>query len=78
MKTNPNDPINAALDTNYREGVPSLELRYEGLTKREYFAAIAMQGHLSSMPSGVIDKPEYVAIKSVAYADALIAELNKE
>lgn len=54
-----------------------------GLTKREYIAAMAMQGIMSS---GAYDQvigttcfipEELAASKSVIYADALIAELGK-
>ena len=54
------------------------------LTKREYFAAMAMQGSLAEQyqnDSGYSDptKPaDEVANASVLYADALIAALNKE
>lgn len=52
-----------------------------GLTKREYFAAMAMQGLLAHKGS-VFHKEqgngELVALGAVGYADALIAELNKE
>lgn len=47
-----------------------------GLTKREYFAAIAMQGWLSGFPNYEPD-PKYVAKHAVEVADALIEELNK-
>lgn len=50
---------------------PSIQL---GLTKREYFAAMAMQGLLASI-SGWKDRD--AAEFSVAYADSLIAELSK-
>lgn len=45
-----------------------------GLTKREYFAAMAMQGlaTLDGTPEG------YIAKYAVKHADALIEELNKE
>jgi hypothetical protein len=48
-------------------GLPS----QKGLTKREYFAAVAMQGLLAGSHSNVITR-------SVIYADLLIVELNKE
>jgi ribonucleotide monophosphatase NagD (HAD superfamily) len=44
---------------------------YGGLTKREYFAAMAMQGLLSN-PNTIFETHYAVII-----ADALIAELNK-
>lgn len=44
-----------------------------GLTKREYFAAMALQTILS----GWILNPEEAAEKALSYADALIKELEK-
>jgi len=46
-----------------------------GLTKREYFAAQAMSGIISSYESV---SAQQVAREAVACADALIAELAKE
>lgn len=49
-----------------------------GLTKREYFAAMAMQGICSAEADN--EEPmifKNVAAASVAVADALINELNK-
>ena len=48
----------------------------EGLSKREYFAALAMQGLLSN--PGQIDTTdfEWVATHAVGYTDALIEQLN--
>lgn len=47
-----------------------------GLTKRELFAAMAMQGLLTS---GVDKNAAHInAIYAVQHADALITELNKE
>ena len=45
-----------------------------GLTKREYFAAIALQGMLAS---GSFANFEELTINSVECADALIDALNK-
>lgn len=77
---NPNDPV----DTH--------EVRtdfyiFKGLTKREYFAAMAMQNFLAGMftyydhtmlnsDSGAL--PAAVAKYSCEMADALIVELNKK
>jgi hypothetical protein len=51
-----------------------------GLTKREYFAGIAMQGILSSnterLALGRIDIKGYAEM-SIMAADALLAELDK-
>jgi hypothetical protein len=69
MKT---DPTDTAFPTE------TLDYQY-GLTKREYFAGIALQGVLAD------SKREYEddALKepcdlAVAYADALIAALNEK
>ena len=59
-KTNPTSLINNA----------------DGLTKREYFAALALQGMLSYYGRQSIS--EIIAEESVNFADALIVELNKE
>lgn len=51
-----------------------------GLTKRELFAAMAMQG-LASVPAEGGLKPSYIAAdaaNAVAYADALLAALETE
>lgn len=62
--TDPNEPI------SYGEF-------YTGLTKREYFAAMAMQGFISNeMPQGVGDF-EVLADASIRCANKLIEALNK-
>ena len=75
--TNANDPITMLHSASERDIV------FNGLTKREYFAAMAMQGLLASMTEmasigawqeETADKAAY----SVVLADALIAELSKE
>ena len=48
-----------------------------GLTKRELFAAMAMQGELASYGPDPGPRTSSVARFSVEMADALIAELNK-
>jgi hypothetical protein len=56
---------------------------YPGLTKREYFAAMALQGILANSFAleqanknwGGIESPQQAAVKA---ADALIEQLNKE
>ncbi len=79
--THPNDSFNSIVVPTfmYRDGSclgPSVQ-EY-GLTKREYFAAMAMQGFLSSCSSESVPDAEMIAIESVKYADALINELNKK
>ena len=64
--TNGNDAIN-----NSEQGPQ------DGLTKREYFAAMAMQGVIISEDYKHVTTAEQVARWAVAKADALITELNK-
>lgn len=75
MKTNPNDPIGACIwaekDRNTGEVIKSI---IPGLTKREHFASLAMQGQVSHYGAA---NPESVAKLAVKMADALIQELNK-
>jgi hypothetical protein len=78
MKTYPNDPINPtpiAGGDNYVVSANIITTTVPGLTKREYFAAIAMQGLISNSLSG--RGPNGCAEDSVKFADALIKELNK-
>jgi hypothetical protein len=63
------------------DGTPIGDLSRPGLTKREYFAAIAMQGLLAADMRGPIDeKPpsNFIAALAVDQADDLIAALNKD
>jgi len=67
MKTKPNSAVFA---TSSDEGED-----FYGLTKREYFAAMAMQSFLSNpMPK---DQKQLIGQASVAMADALIDALNR-
>ena len=47
-----------------------------GLTKREYFAAMAMQGIIAADIEDNMDS-NYIAQNAIECADALIAELNE-
>lgn len=51
---------------------------YFGLSKREYFAGLAMQGMCASWPEGGRVQPEKTAEIALCFADALIAALNTE
>lgn len=51
----------------------------KGLTKREYFAALAMQGILTnSLFDTELEIQKSIAALSVVHADALIEQLNKQ
>ena len=70
MKTEPNDPI-------YPISQRTL-IGCAGLTKREHFAGLAMQGYISADYTANSGMPfESMALWSVQMADALIAELNR-
>jgi hypothetical protein len=48
-----------------------------GLTKREYFAAMAMQGMVYWRDVSLPFKADLFAAQAVQFADALLAELDK-
>jgi len=57
-----------------------LEWPQPGLTKREFFAALAMQGLCAAQPDmqrGTIIDEDEIASDAVACADALLKELAK-
>lgn len=62
---------------DYVTGVAGTKSEKEGLTKRELFAAMAMQGILSNPI--IQSKPDAreISAESVAVADCLIEALNK-
>jgi hypothetical protein len=70
-----NDPINTIVGT---AGDPSPNVEFEGLIKREYFAAMAMQGLCAHPVTGEHAEPDEIAIMALEQADALIEALNKE
>jgi len=72
--TNGNEPITAALEPNYLKGGGTF---HNGLTKREYFAAMAMQGVVCNHAMIDTDNWKWLATESVKIADTLISELNK-
>lgn len=67
MKTNPDD-----------YAFPTAIEAIDGLTKREYFAALAMQGMLANNLLVGGDESALIARDAAECADQLIAELNKE
>jgi len=73
MSTEKNDAAFAKAAFYHPEG--GIDSPQSGLTKREYFAAMAMQGILSHLTTRV--SAEEVARAAVELADQLIIELNK-
>lgn len=56
------------------------EIHYSGLTKREYFAAMAMQGLLACplySPKNNASMITSLTTESIQYADAILSELEK-
>lgn len=75
----PGDSVHPQTRT-VRDGGYMKTIAEPGITKRELFAAMAMQG-LASVPAEGGLKPSYIAAdaaNAVAYADALLAELAKD
>lgn len=70
MKTHENEPIHPMTKQEHDN------IFFWGLTKREYFAAMALQGIIASCPESYPDR-EPTAIRALEYADALIKQLNK-
>lgn len=74
-KINPNDPaypINIPEGHTLVNGIPG-----NGLTKREYFAGLAMQAVAKVTSYNGRLQYDHAAELSVAMADALIEQLNK-
>lgn len=83
METKGNDPINptSKFEVHRIHGQENdVAMMRGGLTKLEYFAAMAMQGLLSTEGSYFPDNQstgDLVAEAAVKYADALIKALNE-
>jgi hypothetical protein len=76
QQTKGNDPISATQE--YHSKNFGVVLAKTGLTKREYFAAMAMQGICGNSSLAEISSYNSFAEWSVQQADALIEALNKE
>lgn len=83
--TRPDDPIGVDTRTafvpkdlpkEWRDKVLELATSAKGLTKREWYAGLAMNGAMSAMSRATGTAAE-VAHIAVVFADALIAELTK-
>lgn len=62
----------------YRPAFPASNDTTTGLTKREYFAAMALQGILSNAATNNDVETSHIVEDACLFADALIEELNKE
>ena len=73
--TNPTDPTFACVSSDGRGG----GYQQDGLTKREYFAAMALQGLLANSNDRLVSADdETIAMTAVDAANALINALNKK
>ena len=76
-ETKPNEPIQIfvpnSTDPNLPDFVKSALSHPNGITKREYFAAMVIQGLLANGRAFITDN----IIDAVKIADGLIVELNK-
>lgn len=84
MKTNPNEPINLNGEGCFKDQNQHTHAGL-GLTKREYFSALILQGLCSFSVNSLYytNNPDRSLMKDRAkaariQADALIEELNKE
>jgi hypothetical protein len=79
-RTYPNDPTTGfqAFRQGYNETPPVMaDQMFTGLTKREHFAGLALQGILANPDVDWAESAfEDIANDAVAYADALIEALN--
>jgi hypothetical protein len=71
--THPGSPLKPEL-LKFKDGSEIVNM---GLTKREYFAAMAMQALIPVMQNGYFYDKNDIAQDSVNYADVLIEALNK-
>lgn len=78
MATNGCDPISPVMvkiqDEYYPGEIAERDVHFTGLSKREIFAAMAMQGRLAY--TGMTGSPDF-AKECVELADELIQALNK-
>jgi len=76
--TQPNDPL-SAISAELLDRCGEVNYSPFGLTKREYFAAMAMQGYIASLSSqSNISSNDQICGYCVGMADSLIEALNNE
>ena len=65
-------------ETDFKDFVfPTTVRSYSGLTRRDLFAAMMMQGILAGLPENAEHDSVLTCRLAVKFADALIEELNK-
>ena len=79
---NSEQPINPIGESEYKRFTEEIGV-WNGLTKREYFAGLAMQGMLSNPNAGTIKDGQRlvditdIANGSIKFADELLKQLEK-
>lgn len=78
METKPNDLVNPVIKKHYIGDGDYEESVNGGLSKREYFAAMVIQGMMASSVGGAFREVDYQYFSqhAVKFADALIKALN--
>ena len=74
MKNNSEEP---AFPLFLQEGLSHNAYVDPGLTKREYFAGLAMQGIIHNLPIGSNGLNEQIAKQSISLVDELLRQLEK-
>ena len=76
---NADTPIVPIATSTYTDinGITYLDVESKGITKREHFAGLAMQGLLSSVRLDELVNYNLLISNSVRMADALLKELEK-
>lgn len=65
----------------FEYNLPNKEKQYSGITKREYFAGLAMQGMISNpnivRPKESDEEFKYFSERAIKYADELLKHLEE-
>ena len=74
--SNPNNAHEPAMPIS-EESAEHLDMAYIGLTKREHFAGLALQGLLAHEGKDLFTTVDTLTRTAVLYADTLLEELDK-
>jgi len=86
MENNAEQPAYPASASWSDENPQVIQVQNSGLTKREYFAGLAMQGmitaltkfrHEVEMENIIVNRPADIAELSILYADNLLSQLSQ-
>lgn len=74
---NGKQPINPIIRANGFEATQVGQNELSGLTKREYFAGLALQGLCANSIAGPHHEPKNLVKEAIQYADELLKQLEK-